>query len=102
MNDIPWSLPWIALAGICVFAFFATAWGLVWRLILRPLALARGSIPMTPYDYVVCGWKAERRGDWSAALAAYDLALDANPRYPEARIRRDNLLANHPELAPPT
>ena len=99
MGDFSISPAWIALVGISVFAVAATAWGLVWRLILRPIALARGSIPMTAYDYVVRGWKAERRGDWRAALAAYDLAIETNPRYPEAQLRRDNLLANHPELA---
>ncbi len=99
MDEIRFALIWIAVVGVSAFAVAATAWGLVWKLLLRPIALDRGSIPMTAYDYVVRGWKAERRGNWDAALAAYDLAIETNPRYPEGRIRRQNLLANHPEFA---
>ena len=47
---------WVAVVGMSVFAVAATAWGLVWRLILRPVMLNNGSIPMTAYDYPLLGF----------------------------------------------
>ena len=84
----------ILIGGVAIAAFW-----LVWQLILRPIAVARGMIPMTGYDYVVQGWKAERCGHWAEALKAYNLAISNFPRYVEAKERRDALLTAHPELA---
>jgi hypothetical protein len=87
------------LFGVVIFVLASMACGLAWFLVLRPFAIAHGMIPPTAYDYVVRGWKAERRGDWATALAEYEKAIESNPRYPEGRLRRDALLEAHPELA---
>jgi hypothetical protein len=64
----------------------------------RPFAVLFGVHPRTAYDYVVRGWKAERRGDWATALAEYDKALGAEPEHQDATERRATLLAARPEL----
>jgi len=87
------------VVAVLVALFIRTIGSLVWQVAFRPFAVSRGLIPMTAYDYVVRGWKAEREGRWVDALRDYELAIELNHRYPEGRIRRDHLLANHPELA---
>ena len=86
------------LIGVVGFVLASMVVGLVWFFV-RPLLVSRGAIPPTAYDHVVRGWKAERRGQWAAALAEYDKAIELNPRDPDARERREALLAAHPELA---
>ena len=79
----------------------SAAFWLLWQLVIRPYAVYSGMILPTAYDYVVRGWKAERCGQWAAALAEYDKAIEANPRYDEGHLRRNALLAAHPELTEP-
>ncbi len=88
------------LVGVVIFVLVSMAASFVWFFV-RPLLASRGALAMTTYDYVVRGWKAERRGDWAAALAEYDKAIELNPRDPEPHARRSALLAAHPELAKP-
>lgn len=85
--------------AIGVIGLTATVLWLFWILIGRPYAVSSGLIPMTAYDHIVLAWKAERQGRWADALAEYDKALALNPTDPDARIRRDSLLAAHPELS---
>ena len=72
--------------------------GSVWFL-TRPLAVLFGHVPRTAYDFLVIGWKAERRRDWTAALSAYHRAIELDPKDTHAQERRDALIAAHPELA---
>jgi hypothetical protein len=90
----------VDLLFIVVFVggFGGTTIWLLWMLILRPYAVASGMIPLTAYDYVVRGWKAERRQLWGIALDEYDQALALEPENEDAHGRRTALLESHPEL----
>lgn len=84
----------LVFVGVVAFAIF---WPL-WHYIVRPVAAARGIVPLTAHDYLVRAWKAERQGRWADALRAYDQALETDERDTEARARREALLEDHPEL----
>lgn len=87
--------------GVMVWCgFLRPVRDVIWFFV-RPVVVAFGSAPRTTYDYLVRGWKAERRGDWAAALAEYDRAIELTPTDPEPRDRRAALLAAHPELTEP-
>jgi hypothetical protein len=88
---------WIVVIGV-VGAASTSLW-LLWLLFVRPFAIASGALPLTAYDHVVRGWKAERRGVWDVALLEYEKAIELNPDDPDAHSRRAALLAAHPELA---
>ena len=84
----------IVLVGVVGLAIF---WPL-WHFLVRPVAAARGLVPLTGYDYLVRAWQAERRGDWVEALKTYDRCAELFPAYREAHERREALVAAHPEL----
>ena len=86
------------MMGVLVWFVMRPAVASVWFL-ARPFAVLFGHVPRTAYDFLVAAWKAERRGEWADALAAYDRALDLEPKDADARQRRDSLIAAHPELA---
>lgn len=85
------------LIGTVVVVLVSIVVAAVWYF-LRPLFVSMGVALPTADDYVVRGWKAQRRGEWSAALLAYCEALQIDPQHPDARERRDALLAALPEL----
>ncbi len=90
------------VAFVLIFGAVAVAFvALVWKLVGRPIALAWGLVPMTPFDWIVVAWKHERHGRWADALAAYDAGLKVNRWHKETREKRAALLAAHPELTEP-
>jgi len=70
----------------------------VWYLGGRPIAVSLGLIKQTADDFVVQGWKAERRGEWAEALAAYDEALRLRRGDADAETRRVALLSRCRDL----
>jgi hypothetical protein len=81
--------------GVVVVSFAL----LLWAVGGRSIALSLGWIVPGCHDYLVRAWKAERAGRWADALAAYNEALDLDPRSEDARTRLENLLHHRPELA---
>jgi hypothetical protein len=86
------------LVGIGVVGVLLSLAWVLWVSIGRSAALAFGWIQPQANDYLVRGWKAERAGQWTDALAAYDEAILLDPRFEDAYARRENLLRNCPEL----
>lgn len=80
-----------------VFILASMAVAAAW-FFLRALLVSLGAMPPTADDHVVRGWKAQRRGQWAAALLAYCKALQMDPQHPDAKERYDALLAALPEL----
>ncbi|OWK40617.1 tetratricopeptide repeat protein [Fimbriiglobus ruber] len=78
---------------VLMAGFVAAAWFL-----LRPLAVSLGLVRLTPYDYMVQAWKAERAGRWEDALAAYDQALRLDPSDQDTHARRNTVLEHLSDL----
>jgi hypothetical protein len=92
---------WIVLCvcvGVFVWVIVKPAASSMWFFLARPFAVLFGHLPHTAYDFLVLGWKAERRGDWVAALKAYDHAVELEPKNTDTQERRATLLAAHPKL----
>jgi hypothetical protein len=96
------------LLAVTVVGLVAGLVWVLWQFVGRPAAVSCGLLRPRAYDLVVRGWKAERRGRWADALAAYDEAIRAEPGSEYAgyaHARREALLQSFPDLAgagPPT
>ena len=84
--------------GLVVLCPLGVLLGLLWRLIVRPLAARRRIIKPTADDFMIMGWEADRSGQGDVALAAYNEALGLEPWDQEAADRRAGLLHRRPDL----
>lgn len=94
------AVAWTFIGLLVVLMLVSGFASFIWYSFLRPLFVKLGYTPRTASDFVIEGWKAEREGQWPAALAAYDEAITLSGWWhSDASQRRAELIENHPELA---